>query len=49
MKITHHFTTQDAAERLDRQIAIHRRCLLRLQAQNSKTVASSSTVLQKAG
>lgn len=49
MKITHHFTAQDPAARLERQSTIHRRCLLQLLALNSKAVVPSSPALQKAG
>lgn len=49
MKLTHHFSTQDPAAFRERLIAIHRKCLLQLQAQNSKAAVPSAPGLQQNG
>lgn len=40
MKLTNHFTAKNEFERLQRQAAIHRKCLLMLQAIPAQTPAA---------
>lgn len=44
MKLTNHYTAENEFERLQRQVAIHRKCLLILQ-----TLSKQSPAAQKAG
>ena len=46
MKITHHHTTADELERLQRQTAIHRKCLLLIRGRHRQAPAYTR---QKAG